>query len=35
MTLWILVGLLGVAVIGLSAVLIWILVQLSHMFDGF
>jgi hypothetical protein len=32
---WILVGVLSVAVVGLSWLLIWLLVQLSHMFDGF
>ena len=32
---WILVGVLSLAVAGLSGLLIWILIQLSHMFDGF
>jgi hypothetical protein len=33
--IWILVGALGLAVVGLGAVLVWVLVQLSHLFDGF
>lgn len=32
---WILVGVLSVICVGLVGILIWLLVQLSHMFDGF
>jgi hypothetical protein len=32
---WILVGVLCACVGGLTALLVWILIQLSHMFDGF
>jgi|HubBroStandDraft_5_1064220.scaffolds.fasta_scaffold2235554_2 hypothetical protein len=32
---WILVGVLSLITVGLAGILIWVLVQLSHMFDGF
>jgi hypothetical protein len=32
---WILVGILSVICIGLAWLLVWILIQLSHMFDSF
>jgi hypothetical protein len=32
---WILVGVLGAISAGLLVLLIWVLIQLSHMFDGF
>jgi hypothetical protein len=33
--IWILVGVLGIAVVLLGGILIWVLVQLSHFMDGF
>ena len=33
--IWILVGLLGLAVALLGGVLVWVLIQLSHLMDGF
>jgi hypothetical protein len=33
--IWILVGLLGLAVVLLGGVLLWVLIALSHLMDGF